>query len=235
MSTTVPPLDDFDWTTPFIADACLALNLPMRLGAPGLRPVAGTARIAGRVAPAVHAGSTDVFLEAIAIASAGDVLVIDNNGRLDEGCIGDLVVGEARVSGLAGIVVDGAHRDSAAIRAIGLPVWSRGTSPAGPLELRRRHATALDAATCGSTTVTREDAVFADEDGVVFVKLSECPRVIEAARKIAAREQAQAERLLAGVPLRDQLRLSEYLERRAADTEYTFRKHLKRIGGAIEE
>ena len=234
MPSSLAGLAGFDWTTPFVADACLQLQLPMRLGPPGLRPLLPSARVSGRVAPAVHAGSTDVFLEAIAAATAGDVLVIDNNGRLDEGCIGDLIAGEARISGLAGVIVDGAHRDSAAIRAIGIPIWSRGTSPSGPIELRRRHATALEAATCGKTTVTREDAVFADEDGVVFVALSECARVIAAARDIAAREQAQAARLLAGQPMRDQLRLSEYIERRASDPDYTFRAHVKAVGGAIE-
>jgi regulator of RNase E activity RraA len=82
--------------------------------------------------------------------------------------------------------------------------------------------------------VTREDAVFADEDGVVFVPLADCARVIATARDIAAREQAQAARLLAGTPLRDQLRLAEYLARRVEDPEYTFRAHLKRLGAAIE-
>lgn len=227
-------LDDFDWTTPFLADACVQLQLPVRLGPPGIHPLVPGSRVFGRVAPAVHAGSTDVFLEAIALAARGDVLVIDNNGRLDEGCIGDLVAGEAHYSGMAGVVVDGAHRDTAAIRAIGIPVWSRGTCPAGPLEMRRRHSTALEAATCGRTTVTREDAAFADEDGVVFVALSECPRAIAAAREIAEREAAQAVKLSAGELLRDQLRLSEYLQRRAEDPEFTFRAHLKSRGGAIE-
>lgn len=234
MPSALASLDGFDWTTPFIADACVLLQRPVRLGPPGLKPLIPLSRAAGRVAPAVHAGSTDVFLEAIALAERGDVLVVDNNGRLDEGCIGDLVAGEAFVSGLAALVIDGAHRDSAAIRAMGIPVWSRGTSPTGPLELRRRHATALEAATCGKTTVTREDAVFADEDGVVFVALADCERVIAAARDIAQREQAQAARLLAGEPLRAQLRLADYLRKRDEDPEFTFRAHLKSMGGAIE-
>ncbi len=234
MPAPLASLDGFDWTTPFIADACVLLQLPVRLGPPGLKPLIPLSRVAGRVAPAVHAGSTDVFLEAIALAERGDVLVVDNNGRLDEGCIGDLVAGEAFVSGLAALVIDGAHRDSAAIRAMGIPVWSRGTSPTGPLELRRRHATALEAATCGKTTVTREDAVFADEDGVVFVALADCERVIASARDIAQREQAQAARLLAGEPLRAQLRLAEYLRKREEDPEFTFRAHLKSMGAAIE-
>jgi regulator of RNase E activity RraA len=234
MSSIAALLDGFDWYTPFIADACVQLGLPVRLGPTVLRPLVQAARVAGRVAPAVHAGSTDVFLEAVALASRGDVLVVDNHGRTDEGCIGDLVAGEAYMAGLNGIVVDGAHRDSAVIREFGMPVWSRGVCPSGPLDLRTRHATALEAATCGPTTVTREDAVFADEDGIVFVALSECARVIEAARDIATRERLQANKLMSGLMLRDQLRLTEYLDARAENPQWTFRDHLKAMGGAIE-
>ena len=117
MSATL--VQGFDWTTPFIADACALLQLPIRLGPPHIRPIRPAMKVIGRARPAKHAGSTDVFLEAIAAAAPGDVLVIDNVGRLDEGCIGDLVAGEAHVAGLAGIVVWGAHRDTAAIEAIG--------------------------------------------------------------------------------------------------------------------
>ena len=45
--------------------------------------------------PARHYGSVDVFLEALSSAGPGDVLVIDNGGRTDEACIGDLVALEA--------------------------------------------------------------------------------------------------------------------------------------------
>lgn len=196
MSSPFAALESFDWTTAAIADACVAIGLPVRLGPPGLLPLVGESRLAGPVAPVVHAGSPDVVREAIAASSPGDVLVVDNNGRLDEGCVGDLLAAEALAAGLIGLVVDGAHRDSAALRVMGMPLWSRGRCPARPREARRRHATALEAATCGSTTVTREDGVFADEDGVVFVAIGECPRVIAAAREIALREQAEATRLL---------------------------------------
>lgn len=227
-------LSDFDWTTPFIADACALLHLPIRLGPHGLRPLQPGARVAGRACPARHAGSTDVFLEAIAAAARGDVLVIDNGGRLDEGCIGDLVAGEARVAGLAGIVVWGAHRDTAAIQAIAIPVWSLGTCPAGPQEVRARSPHALDAASLSHVTVMRDDVIFADEDGIVVVGAAELARVVEAARDIAAREQAQAVRLRQGERLRDQLRLADYVARRTADPSHTFRDHLRELGGAIE-
>jgi 4-hydroxy-4-methyl-2-oxoglutarate aldolase len=227
-------LKDFEWTTPFIADGCAVLKLPIRLGPSHMRAIRAGFQIAGRACPARHAGSTDVFLEGIAACSRGDVLVIDNGGRLDEGCIGDLVAGEAHVAGLAGIVVWGAHRDTPAIEVIGIPVWSLGTCPAGPQELRTRSPHALQAASIGHVTVTRDDVVFADADGVVVVAEADLSRVVDAARDIAAREQAQSARLLRGERLRDQLQLDTYVARRAADPSYTFRDHLKTLGGAIE-
>jgi 4-hydroxy-4-methyl-2-oxoglutarate aldolase len=227
-------LIDWEWSTPFIADGCVALGLRVRLGRAGLRPLFTGTRIWGNVCPVKHSGSVDVFLEAMAEASAGDVLVIDNNGRLDEGCIGDLVAGEALAARLAGIVVDGAHRDTMAIRALGVGVWSLGACPAGPAELRTRTVHALQAASVGPSTVTKEDVVFADDDGVVFAAARDLARIVKAARDIATREQAHADRLGRGERLSAQFRLADYVEGRKADPELTFREHLKRLGGAIE-
>lgn len=227
-------LDGFDWTTPFIADACVQLSLPVRVGPYGLKPNIAGSKAAGPARPARHAGSTDVFLEAIAAAKKGDVLVIDNGGRHDEGCIGDLVVGEAFMSGITGTICWGAHRDTAAILAFGAKVWSLGTCPNGPLELRHRIPTALEAANLGSVTVTLDDYVFADDDGVVVVANADLDRIIAAAKDIADREGAQAVRLMKGELLRQQLDLASYVERRHADPDFTFRDHLKSFGGAIE-
>jgi len=227
-------LAGFDWTTPFIADACVQLSLPVRVGPPHFRCNFPGSKVSGPARPARHAGSTDVFLEAIAASKKGDVLVIDNGGRHDEGCIGDLVVGEAFMSGIAGTLCWGTHRDTAAILAIGARVWSLGTCPNGPLELRRRAATALEAANLGPITITRDDYVFADDDGVVTVAVADLEKIVEAAKDIATREGAQAVRLLKGELLRTQLDLDTYVARRHSDPNYTFREHLKTFGGAIE-
>jgi regulator of RNase E activity RraA len=117
---------------------------------------------------------------------------------------------------------------------MGARVWSLGTCPNGPLELRTRVATALEAANIGKVTVTRDDYVFADDDGVVVVATADLGRIVEAARDIAAREGAQAARLLKGDLLRAQLDLKGYVEKRLSDPSYTFRDHLKSFGGAIE-
>ncbi len=70
-------------------------------------------RCTGRTRPARHVRSVDVFLEALTGTDPGDVLVIDNGGRLDEACIGDLVVLEAMGAGLGGMDGCGDPRDRA--------------------------------------------------------------------------------------------------------------------------
>jgi regulator of RNase E activity RraA len=221
-------------TTPHLADACLRLGLTVRCAPAGMRAVADGMRVAGRVLPAVHAGSVDVFLEAIASASAGDVLVVDNGGRLDEACVGDLAVLDARAGGVAGVVIWGLHRDSADIRRIGMPVFSLGALPTGPLRLDPRPDGALDAARVGSWTVTRDDVVFGDEDGVLFVPAARVDDVLEVAAGIAAVEGRQADDIRGGRSLRDQVRFGDYLAARAADPALTFRDHLRGVGGEIE-
>jgi hypothetical protein len=49
------------------------------------------------------------------------------------------------------------------------------------------------------------------------------------------KERRQAEEIRAGKLLREQLQFEEYLARRTGDDTYTFRQHLRLIGGAIEE
>jgi regulator of RNase E activity RraA len=223
------------WTTAAVVDACVRLGVAPRLAPPGLTPLEPGMRVQGRVLPARHVGSVDVFLEALNGAAAGDVLVIDNAGLLDEGCIGDLIVLEAKNAGVSGIVVWGSHRDSAELRRIGLPVFSYSTSPNGPLRVRPRAADALAVAHIGGVSATRADLVFADDDGAVFVSEAELPGVLRETEAIIAMERRQVELASQGTGLREQFAFDDYLARRAADPAYTFREHLRQRSNAVEE
>jgi 4-hydroxy-4-methyl-2-oxoglutarate aldolase len=224
-----------DLSTPLVADACVRLGVPLRAARPGIDPVVPGHRIAGRVLPARHYGSVDVFLEALGAAEPGDVLVIDNGGRSNEACIGDLVALEARSAGLAGLVVWGLHRDGPELAEIDLPVFSYGCYPPGPVRLAERDPNALVTARFGTHQVSSEDIVFGDDDGVLFVAAERATEVLATAQQISHTEREQAHRIRNGETLRQQTDFDDYLRRHGADPTYTFRQHLRQIGGAIEE
>jgi 4-hydroxy-4-methyl-2-oxoglutarate aldolase len=232
----MPPIDDLaTLTTPALGDACLRVGIEVRAAPPGLRPVISGTRVAGPVLPVRHAGSVDVFLEAYETARGGEVLVIDNAGRVDEACIGDLTVIEAHLAGLAGVVLWGLHRDTDEILQVGLPVFTYGSFPVGPTEARPRAEDALSSARFGPFAVTAEDAVLADSDGALFVPLGALEDLVAAGRTIMERERAQADRAREGTSLRAQMRFGDYLAKRTQDASYTFRQHLRDVGGEIEE
>src|SRR5262245_10437011 len=222
-------------STPLVADACLRCDVPLRPAPAGIAPVVAGQRVAGRVLPARHACSVDVFLEAFVGAAPGDVLVVDNGGRADEGCVGDLTVLEAEAAGVSGLVVWGLHRDTPELVEIGVPVFSYGRFPPGPVRLDERDADALASARFGPHVVTAGDAVFGDDDGVLFVPADRADQVLATARQIWRKEREQARRIREGDTLRRQTAFEEYLAQRAVDPAYTFRRHLRRVGGEIEE
>ena len=221
-------------TTAHIADGCLRNGVEVRCAPSPLRAIESGMRLIGRALPAQHVGSVDVFLEAFGNVEPGDVLVVDNFGRLDESCVGDLVTLEAKGAGVSGILIWGLNRDTVDIRAIGLPVFSLGTIPTGPIHFSDRPADALTVATIGEWAVTRDDVVFGDEDGALFVPAESIEVVLTSAEAIRDTERAQAVRIAAGDSLRIQVRFADYLAARELDPALTFREHLRAVGGAIE-
>lgn len=229
-------ITDTPVATPQIVDACMRLKLPYRIAPAGIKPVAPIkSMIQGAAVPVRHYGSVDVFLEALDASHGGGVLVIDNGGRTDEACIGDLTVLETKYAGLTAMVVWGMHRDTSELIQIGFPVLSYGPYPAGPARLNDREPEAFTSARFGDFLVTADDTAFIDQDGVVFVKTADVDAIVGTARSIREREQMQAKAAVQGQSLREQFKFSTFLEQRKTDPTYTFRTHLTAMSRSIEE
>lgn len=223
-----PPLP-----TAAVADAAVRLGLPVHAAPASIRPLVPGILISGQAMPVTHLGSVDVILETIDDSPAGAVVVVDNGGRMDEACIGDLIALEAKLAGMSALVIWGLHRDTAQLRQIGLPVFSLGAYPYGPRRVppagRRMPTAFLDGA-----AVTEADHIVADDDGVLVVGPERRGELFELAADIFATETAQADRMRAGTDLRTQLNFTEYRRKQEADPSMTLRQHLQDTGNAIE-
>lgn len=221
-------------TTPHLADGCIRAGVEVRCAPAALRPIVAGSRFLGRARPVRHVGSVDLILEAVERSAPGEVLVVDNEGRMDEACVGDLMVHEAHGAGMAGVLIWGLHRDTVDIVAIGLPVVSLGAFPTGPLRLDPRPADPFGSADVGPWTITHGDLVVADEDGVLFIPLDRAEEVFTLAEGIRDTEVAQADRIRAGRSLRAQVGFAAYLAAREQNPALTFRDHLRGVGGEVE-
>jgi len=118
-------------------------------------------------------------------------------GDSSAGTLGDILALRAKVRGAAGIITDGAVRDHAPVREVGMPVYSSGAHPA---VLGRRHvpwATDVDIA-CGGATVRVGDVIVADDDGPIVIPPHLLVEVLEAAEAQEEEESFIAEMVAGG-------------------------------------
>ncbi len=95
----------------------------------GIRPLFPGIRMVGRALTVrTYPGDWAKPVEAIDLAQPGDVLVIDVGG-LGPAIWGELATHSAIQKGLAGVVIDGALRDSGDIIKLGFPAFSRLIMP----------------------------------------------------------------------------------------------------------
>jgi regulator of RNase E activity RraA len=138
-------------------------------------------------------------------------------------------------AGLHGIVIWGLHRDTDELVSIGLPLFSPGTMATGPQRLDPRPADSMQSARVGHWNITQQDVVACDSDGVLFMPEEQLQEIMVAATNIRETERQQAEKMRAGISLREQTRFAEYLSAGAINPSVGFREHLRRLGRAIEE
>jgi len=154
-------------------------------------------KFAGAVLPILtREGDNLAIHRALDDAREGDVLVINANSETNRACFGD-ILGELCVSkGIAGVVIDGATRDLDELAALGLPVFARGSNPAGPFKYGP--GTIGRAVACGNVVCHPGDAIFGDSDGLVVVPAANLEAVLEQTMAQDAMENTLRSRIPSG-------------------------------------
>jgi regulator of RNase E activity RraA/2-keto-4-pentenoate hydratase/2-oxohepta-3-ene-1,7-dioic acid hydratase in catechol pathway len=113
-------------------------------------------------------GGLNAQKRAVEQVRPGEVLVIEARGDPTAGTVGDILALRAQVRGAAGIVTDGAIRDSQALHAMDMPVYYGATHPA---VLGRRHVPweVNSTIACAGVTVAPGDIIVGDGDGVIVI------------------------------------------------------------------
>ena len=123
------------------------------------------------------------------IAGKGDVVVVDNGGRVDIASWGEFHGYACKQNGVAGAIVDGATRDGPEIRTSGFPTFVRGLSPVSS-RWDLKTASVNEPVMLGRVEVNPGDIIFADETAVVVIPESQKAIVLAKANEIRRIEQA---------------------------------------------
>ena len=166
-------------------------------GGPRLRPMHQGGGMAG-TAFTVKAPPGDNLLthKAITLVEPGDVLVVDAGGDLTNAIIGEMMLMQLARRQIGGIVINGAIRDAAAIRAQAVPVFAAGVTHRGPYKNGPGEINvpiAID-----GMVIAPGDLVLGDEDGLLCVPFDDLVPVLAAAEAKFAAEQTQMAHIAAG-------------------------------------
>lgn len=168
-----------------------------RLVSAPLRPLAPGMTLAGSALPVRCRPGDNLALHlAIAAARPGDVLVVDYGGSLESGPFGEIMALACQLRGIAGMVIDGAVRDSAQIAGLGFPVFARGLNIRGTTKEDR--GVIGEPVAMPGATIAAGDVVLADADAIVVLAAQDLVPALAAAQARAAREAQMMERLRQG-------------------------------------
>ncbi|WP_424005061.1 RraA family protein (plasmid) [Haloarcula salina] len=159
----------------------------------GIEPAYEGVELAGTaITVKASPGDNLIIHKAITMAEPGDVLVIDCDGYTDTGHVGELMCKSCQVNNLAGLVIDGAYRDSREIAEMEFPVYGRGTNPQGPL--KQDPGSVNVTVSVGGVSVDPGDIVVGDDDGLAVIPGSGAAEVLERSReKLDAEDTVRAE------------------------------------------
>lgn len=160
---------------------------------------------------------------AVETVGAGEVLVIDARGDIRAATLGNILVARIKARGAAGIVTDGAFRDSPAIREIELPTYVSGQNP--NISFTVHYAADLNVPiACGGVAVIPGDVIVGDAEGVIVVPAAVADEIARDGWEQEQKEEFLYSKIVAGASIvgtypPNEATLREYAEWRARGRE----------------
>lgn len=159
--------------------AVISDNLSRLPGAIGLRPFYDGGIMVGRaVTVRTACGNNLLIHQALDILTPGDVLVVDGGGDTSRALIGEIMMTIAAHKGAAGIVIDGAIRDSAVLLRSPFPCFARTAIHRGPF--KNGPGSINETISIGGMVVAPGDVVVGDADGIVAFPYTTAPDLLRA-------------------------------------------------------
>jgi RraA family protein len=160
---------------------------------PRLRPMHKSGYLAG---PALtvkcRPGDNLMIHKALTMAQAGDVIVVDAGGDLTNSLFGEIMVATAVKIGVAGIVLNGAVRDSEEIGEGTFPLYAAGVTHRGPYKDGPGEVNVP--ISIDGMVIHPGDLILGDADGLLCVPFDEAEEVLAAThRKMEAEKKMLAD------------------------------------------
>ena len=190
-------------------DVCCVSDAMDRIGIPcgllGIKPVVSGVSLCGRAFTVRYIpcgqvkGTVGDFLDDV---PAGDVVVIDNGGRLSCTVWGDLMSITASRNHVAGTVIDGVCRDIPTIEKLRYPIFTKGTYMVTGKD--RVEVEAINVPdTVSGLRIQPGDVILADDTGAIAIPAEAAEHVLAVASEIAAKEALIEEKLAQGASLKE--------------------------------
>jgi RraA family protein len=147
---------------------------------PALRPMHRGGVLCGpAVTVRTRPGDNLLIHMALNLAVEGDVIVVDGGGDLTHALVGERMLAYCVAKKFAGVVINGAVRDHAWIKAQELPVYAAGISHRGPYKDGPGEINVP--ISIGGMVIEPGDLIVGDDDGLVCVPHAQAEAIFELA------------------------------------------------------